>query len=115
MLINYPEYILGFIVIGVILLLNIIAMLLFVIYAKSTSRLKTSIETIIYELDKFADNMSNEQKKSKAITDIQSLLGWKKFFIPPIVIGLIIDLQVAAIRKMQVSTNTPNLHREEDE
>lgn len=100
--------------VGIILAADFIAMLLFVLYAKlPDSRLKRQIMLIIYELDRFADSMSNEQKRSRAISDIGGILGWRRILIPSVLIGLIIDMQVAAIRKMQKATKTPDLHREE--
>lgn len=94
-----------------IVAVNIVAMLLFILFAKlPDSKLKASIRAIIFELDKFADNMENSQKRSEAIRQINDILGWRRILIPSVLIGWIIDAEVAAIRKMQQSTNTPNLH-----
>jgi hypothetical protein len=92
--------------IGIILAANVIAMGLFVLFAKlSDSKLETAIHKIIHELDEFADNMANMGKRATAVQKINELLGWQKIFVPSVLIGLIIDAEVSAIRKMQASTD----------
>ena len=54
--------------------------------------------------------MENSEKRRLAIGQINDILGWRKILIPTALIGWIIDAEVAAIRKMQKSTDTPNLH-----
>lgn len=100
---------------GAIVALNLLAMVLFVIWAKlPTSKLKTAIQKIIYELDRAADNMENKQKRSEAIAFVRDALGWKRILIPASILGFMIDAEVAAVRKMQAVTDTPNLHEEKD-
>jgi hypothetical protein len=99
---------------GILLAANVLAMGLFVLFAKlKDGRLKESIRGIVFELDRFADNMENTDKRRSAIQQINDILGWRKFIIPGALIGWIIDAEVAAIRKMQATTNTPNLHEGE--
>jgi len=99
---------------GVILAANSLLVLLHFMYkALSESALKSAIRSIIEELDKFADSMENEQKRSKAIQDVKEIIGWQKWFVPNALIGWVIDFEVAAIRKMQQVTNTPDLHQKE--
>lgn len=94
---------------GLIIAANALAMILFVLFSKlPESSLKENIRNIILELDKFADNMENTEKRSIAVHKISEILGWRKLFIPSALIGWIIDLEVAAIRKMQKKTNAPN-------
>ena len=108
------EYQIALCAAGVILAANLLAMGLFVMYARlPESRLKESIKDIIFELDRFADSMENAEKRRTAIQQINDVLGWRKIIIPSALIGWIIDTEVAAIRKMQKATNTPNLHEEE--
>lgn len=96
---------------GTILAANILAMLLFVLFARlPDGMLKEPIRAIVYELDRLADCMENSQKRATAIQDINALLGWRKILVPAALIGWVIDLEVAAIRKMQAATGTPNLH-----
>lgn len=99
---------------GAILAANLLAMALFVLFAKlPDGRFRESIRSIIFELDKFADRMQNEQKRRTAIQQINDILGWRRILVPAALIGWIIDAEVAAIRKMQAATNTPDLHKEE--
>ena len=105
------EYQIALCAAGVILAANVLAMGLFVLYAKlKDGQMKETIQNIIFELDKFADDMENTEKRRAAIQQINDVLGWRKFIIPSALIGWIIDAEVAAIRKMQATTNTPNLH-----
>lgn len=101
-------------VLGAIIAANLLAMALFLLYTKlPTSSLKSAIQSIIYALDKFADDMSNEGKRQYAIKQINDVLGWRRVLIPAVLIGWAIDAEVAAIRKMQAATSAPNLHEEE--
>jgi hypothetical protein len=99
---------------GIILAANVLAMGLFVLFAKlRDGRLKESIRGIIFELDRFADNMENTDKRRAAIQQVNDVLGWRKIIIPGALIGWIIDAEVAAIRKMQQTTDCPDLHEGE--
>lgn len=94
--------------------INLLAMLLFVLFAKlPNGRWKEIIRNIIFELDKFADSMANSEKRAEAIRQINSILSWRSIMIPSVLIGWVIDTEVAAIRKMQKATNTPDLHEDE--
>ena len=100
---------------GALLAANLLAMVLFVLFAKlPDGKLRKSIQNIIFELDKFADRMQNEQKRRIAIQNINDVLGWRRILVPAALIGWIIDAEVTAIRKMQAATDTPNLHQEDD-
>lgn len=67
---------------------------IFLYKALSDSSLRETLGNIIYQLDKFADEIEKAEKRRSAIQQI-------------------IDAEVAAIRKMQAATDTPNLHVEE--
>jgi hypothetical protein len=100
---------------GTLVAANVLAMGLFVMFAKlQDGRLKESIRSIIFELDRFADSMENIEKRRSAIQQINDILGWRKFIVPGVLIGWVIDAEVAVIRKMQQTTNTPNLHGEDN-
>lgn len=108
------EYQIALLAAGIILTANVLAMGLFVLYVKlPDSKTKETIRSIIFELDKFADDMENAEKRRTAIQQINEILGWRRILIPGALIGWIIDTEVAAIRKMQQATNTPNLHEGE--
>ncbi len=100
--------------VGILLAANVLAMGLFLFFAKlRDGRLKESIRSIIFELDRFTDSMENKDKRRVAIQQISDILRWRKFIIPEVLIGWVIDAEVAVIRKMQKATNTPNLHGED--
>ncbi|HWR45797.1 hypothetical protein [Sporomusa sp.] len=99
---------------GVLLAANLLAMALFVLFAKLPDcRFRDTISNVILEIDKFADRMENEQKRRIAIQSINEVLGWRRILVPAALIGWVIDADVAAIRKMQAATGTPNLHERE--
>lgn len=99
---------------GVLLAANLLAMMLFVLFAKlPNGSLKVSVQKIIFELDRFADQMENTVKRRSAIQQINDVLGWRRILVPAALIGWVIDAEVAAIRKMQQATDCPNLHEEE--
>lgn len=103
-----------YVAVGILLAANLLAMGLFVIFAKiQDGQMKESIRSIIFELDRFADCMENADKRRAAIQQINEILGWRKFIIPGALIGWVIDAEVAVIRKMQSATNIPNLHGED--
>lgn len=98
---------------GIILAANVLAMLLFVLFAKlPASSFRTAIQGIITELDKFADRMENSQKRAEAIRQVNEILGWRRILVPGALIGWVIDAEVAVIRRMQAATNCPDLHKE---
>ena len=72
------------------------------------------IKSIIYELDRFADNMENSQKRETAIRQINEILGWRRILVPGALIGWIIDGEVAAVRKMQKAAGKLDLYNEEE-
>jgi hypothetical protein len=74
---------------------------------------KDAVQKVVYELDRICDNMENPEKRRLAIQQVNDVLGWRKILVPSALIGWIIDAEVAAIRKMQAATDTPNLHEEE--
>lgn len=93
-----------FIAASVMLAANLLAMLLFVLYAKlPAGSFKYLIQGIIFELDNFADSMENVDKRKAAIQQVNDVLGWRKIIIPSALIGWLIDTEVAAIRKMQMN------------
>jgi len=99
---------------GVILAANVLAVVLHFLYkALSDSPLRDFIRSVIFELDRLADNMENSEKRRAAIQQISEILGWRKVLIPAVLVGWIIDAEVAAIRRMQQSANTPDFHEED--
>ena len=98
----------------VVLAANLLAMVLFVLFAQlPDGRFRQSIQSIITKLDKIADEMTNPDKRREAIRQVSDILGWRRILVPATLIGWVIDAEVAAIRKMQAATDTPDLHKEE--
>lgn len=101
---------------GILLAANFVAVVLHFMYkALSDSPFREAIRNIIFQLDKFADEMENDEKRRSAIQQINDVLGWRRILVPAALIGWVIDAEVAAIRKMQHATDCPNLHEEESE
>ena len=66
-----------------------------------------------YEIDRFADEMEQPGKRATMAVALTQVLGWKRIFIPNIVLNWIIGLLVGAVRKMQELTGCPDLHKED--
>lgn len=85
----------------------------FVVYNRSKNEVIVSImERFIRSLDEFADNMTNADKRATAIDKLQSLLSYRVIRLPRFVLGWIIDMQVAEIRRLQAeSEKDTDLHK----
>jgi len=111
--------------IGTVVLLIAILMLLsylckqliFKLYLRNSNEtIQNAVTSIIYKLDEFADEMSNKDKRKEAINNVKDLFVWRAIPIPSFIIGIIIDLEVAEIRKLQKKAETvkdPYLHPDE--
>lgn len=71
-------------------------------------KVKSNIEALLYQLDEQCDNMEIPAKRAQAILTLQQLLGWRRLFLPAVIIGAILDLLVRAVRKIGI----PDLHKE---
>ncbi|SMD03122.1 peptidoglycan recognition protein family protein [Sporomusa malonica] len=95
--------------------LNLVAMALFVLFAKlPNGKFREMIRGIIFQLDKFADKLENSQKRAVAMAQISGILGWRGIFIPTILIGWVIDTEAAAIKESQKVTGTPDLPNDQE-
>lgn len=84
------------------LVVNLFQKLVFKIYVSNSSEsVQRTVTNIIYHLDHFADHMSNKDKRKEAINNVKDLFIWRAIPIPSFIIGIIIDLEVASIRKLQ--------------
>ena len=70
---------------------------------------KDALTQLLYMLDEQCDNMEIPAKRAQAIIAIQQLLGWRRLFLPSIVVGFVLDLIVKIVRK----TGVPDLHKTE--
>ena len=100
------------------LVVNLFQKLVFKIYVSECSeKVQRAVTDIIYQLDHFADNMSNKEKRKEAINNVKDLFIWRAIPIPSFIIGIIIDLEVASIRELQKGVEKykdPYLHPDEE-
>lgn len=73
----------------------------------SNPEVKKHLEALFLLLDTWADNMAIAQKRYEVVAALQALLGWRRIFLPQVIVGLIVDLGVYLIRKVGV----PDLHK----
>ena len=103
----------------IMLIVNLFQKLIFKIYVHASSeKLQTAVTNIIFYLDHFADSMSNKQKRKEAINNVKDLFIWRAIPIPSFIIGIIIDLEVASIRKLQKGVEKykdPYLHPDDSD
>jgi hypothetical protein len=98
---------------GTILAALILVLIVHVVYrGLPAGTAKDGLRKIIYELDRHADDMENHEKRATAIQSVMDILGWRRIIVPKVLVGWLIDAEVAAIRKIQQATDTPDLHRE---
>ena len=67
------------------------------------------IDVILCWLDEKLDEFENPAKRMQVIIAAQSLLGWRRIFLPAFIVGLVLDIVAALLRK----TGIPDLHKEE--
>lgn len=60
-------------------------------------------------LDTFADAMEVRQTRYEAIAAVQALLGWRRIFVPQVLIGWALDALVWMLRRISI----PDLHHPE--
>ena len=70
---------------------------------------KAALTALLYHLDEQCDNMEIPAKRAQAIIAIQQLLGWRRLFLPTVVVGFVLDMIVKIVRKIGV----PDLHKTE--
>ena len=100
------------------LFVNLFQKIVFKIYVSNSSEnVQKAVTSIIFQLDHFADHMSNKDKRKEAINNVKDLFIWRAIPIPSFIIGIIIDLEVASIRKLQKGVEKykdPYLHPDEE-
>jgi len=67
---------------------------------------KDALTQLLYLLDEQCDNLEIPAKRAQVIMAIQQLLGWRRLFLPTVVVGFVLDLIVKIVRK----TGVPDLH-----
>ena len=73
----------------------------------SNPSVKEHLTQLLFLLDEQCDNMEIPAKRAQVIMGVQQLLGWRRLFLPAIVVGFVLDFIVKIIRK----TGVPDLHR----
>lgn len=71
-------------------------------------KVKTHLEQMLYIVDEQCDNLEIPAKRIQTIMAIQQLMGWKRIFLPTVIVGFILDVVVKTVRKIGV----PDLHQE---
>ena len=71
-------------------------------------KVKDALSQLLYLLDEQCDHMEIPAKRVQVIVAIQALLGWRRLFLPSVVVGFVLDILVKALRKVGV----PDLHQE---
>ena len=99
------------------LIVHLFQRLVFKLYLSNSSEtVQNAVTDIIYHLDHFADHMSNKEKRKEAINNVKDLFIWRAIPIPSFIVGIIIDLEVASIRKLQKDVEKykdPYLHQDD--
>ena len=75
----------------------------------SNPSVKEHLTQLLYLLDEQCDNMEIPSKRAQAIVAIQQLLGWRRLFLPTVIVGFVLDMIVKIVRK----TGVPDLHQED--
>lgn len=67
---------------------------------------KDALTQLLYLIDEQCDNLEIPAKRAQTIMAIQQLLGWRRLFLPAIVVGFVLDMIVKIVRRIGV----PDLH-----
>ena len=70
---------------------------------------KEPLTKLLTLLDTFADAMEVRQTRYEAIAAVQALLGWRRIFVPQVLIGWALDALVWMLRRISI----PDLHHPE--
>lgn len=110
-------FIIGTIVLILIVLSFILPRIAFFLYTNiSSNAIQDILKEIIYYLDKFADDLSNKQKRVNAVSKLQAVFSFKGIRIPGFILGWIVDIEVRQIRRLQAEcSKDTNLHNENED
>ena len=101
---------------GLIVLSFILPRIAFFLYEHTSSDVTQSmLKEVIYQLDKLADDLSNKEKRNRAVFNLQAIFSFKGIRIPKFILGWIVDMEVRQIRQLQKGcSKESNLHNDED-
>lgn len=105
------------VIIGLIILSFILPRIAFFLYEHTSSdTTQTMLKEVIYQLDKLADELSNKEKRKKAVLNLQMIVSFKGLRIPRFILGWIVDMEVRQIRQLQKEcSKESNLHNENED
>jgi hypothetical protein len=75
----------------------------------SNPTVNAALTQLLYLLDEQCDNMEVPAKRAQVIMAVQQLMGWRRLFLPTVVVGFVLDMIVKIVRKIGV----PDLHKTE--
>lgn len=102
--------------VALIILSFILPRIAFFLYERTSSNVtQTMLREVIYQLDKLADELSNKEKRRRAIFNLQTIFSFKGIRIPKFILGWIVDMEVRQIRQLQKEcSKESNLHNENE-
>ena len=69
-------------------------------------KVKEHLRSLLFLLDEQCDHMELPVKRAQTVMAVQALLGWRRLFIPAVMVGFILDVLVKVLRQ----TGIPDLH-----
>lgn len=104
-------------VVALIILSFILPRIAFFLYERTSSNVtQTMLREVIYQLDKLADDLSNKEKRNRAVFNLQVIFSFKGIRIPKFILGWIVDMEVRQIRQLQKECKKEsNLHHDEND
>lgn len=105
------------VVFSLVVLSFILPRIAFFLYGHSSSNVtQTMLREVIYQLDKLADDLSNKEKRNRAVFNLQVIFSFKGIRIPKFILGWIVDMEVRQIRQLQKECKKEsNLHHDEND
>ena len=70
--------------------------------------IKSHVTALLYLVDEQCDNLEVPAKRILVIIALQQLLGWRRIFLPTIIVGFVLDIMLAIVRKI----GCPDLHKD---
>ena len=109
--------VIGAIVLVLIVLSFLLPRIAFFVYEHTSSNaVQDILKEVIYYLDKFADDLSNKQKRKDAVLKLQAVFSFKGIRMPKFILGWIVDMEVRHIRRLQKECHkATNLHDENED
>lgn len=96
---------------------NVLVLVVLVVYVRfhgslPDGPLRDRLHKMVYEIDRACDALEKPANRNRLVGEFQQILGWRRFFIPPVILRWIIVIEVAYVRKLQDVAGIPDLHQE---